>query len=226
MREDAGSRTVAVSKICLESIEKEAGEEDSATLHRRVKSRTCDASKPCKKREQCPVPHCKEVLTFSNQNTCKARPTSGPITEKRSKPGLDLVANVQSVNVTTCAQSTLSSRMQPLSTTQLAAAHESDALSLPARFHSVADAARNQKLTPTVTTYTATFSRALPAQRNSNPPPFFSPTYPATDRRFLEFTGVPEWTESAGRQRIPGELASSAGISTTPRCALSDLTHL
>ncbi|KAK8918710.1 Zinc finger AN1 domain-containing stress-associated protein 17 [Platanthera zijinensis] len=71
-REDAGSRTVAVCEICLESIEKEGGEDDGATLHRHAKSGTCDASKPRKTRERCPVPRCKEVLTFSNQNTCKA----------------------------------------------------------------------------------------------------------------------------------------------------------
>ncbi|KAK8970903.1 hypothetical protein KSP40_PGU014955 [Platanthera guangdongensis] len=47
-REDAGCRTVAVCEICLESIEKEAREDDDTTLHRHVKSRTCDASKPRK----------------------------------------------------------------------------------------------------------------------------------------------------------------------------------
>ncbi|PKU85596.1 Zinc finger AN1 domain-containing stress-associated protein 12 [Dendrobium catenatum] len=66
---DHSSRTVAVCDICSASIEKKANEDDKDSLSRHEKSGTCD---PLKKRKpRCPVPRCKEILTFSNQSACK-----------------------------------------------------------------------------------------------------------------------------------------------------------
>ncbi|KAG0470645.1 hypothetical protein HPP92_017345 [Vanilla planifolia] len=68
-RAEHRSRTVAVCDICSMSVDKESGEDDEATLARHAKSGTCDASK--KKKPRCPVLRCREVLTFSNNSTCK-----------------------------------------------------------------------------------------------------------------------------------------------------------
>ncbi|KAI0510864.1 hypothetical protein KFK09_011474 [Dendrobium nobile] len=66
---DHSSRTVAVCDICSASIEKKANEDDKDSLSRHEKSGTCDPSK--KRKPRCPVPRCKEILTFSNQSACK-----------------------------------------------------------------------------------------------------------------------------------------------------------
>nr|QEG03151.1 zinc finger AN1 domain-containing stress-associated protein 12 isoform X1 [Cymbidium ensifolium] len=66
---DHSSRTVAVCDLCSASIEKEADEDDRDSLSRHEKSGACDPSK--KRKPRCPVPRCKEILTFSNHSTCK-----------------------------------------------------------------------------------------------------------------------------------------------------------
>ncbi|RWV92790.1 hypothetical protein GW17_00044801, partial [Ensete ventricosum] len=66
---DQNSRFVVVCEACSVSIEKRAGEEEAAALERHEKSGSCDPSK--KQKPRCPVKRCKEVLTFSNNSTCK-----------------------------------------------------------------------------------------------------------------------------------------------------------
>lgn len=51
------------------AIEKKFGEEEKAVLTRHERSGSCDPAK--KQKPRCPVKRCKEVLTFSNCNTCK-----------------------------------------------------------------------------------------------------------------------------------------------------------
>ncbi|XP_010913471.1 zinc finger AN1 domain-containing stress-associated protein 12 [Elaeis guineensis] len=63
------SRIVVVCQVCSMSIEKKAGEEDSTILERHERSGDCDARK--KHKPRCPVRRCKELLTFSNNSTCK-----------------------------------------------------------------------------------------------------------------------------------------------------------
>ncbi|PKA47873.1 Zinc finger AN1 domain-containing stress-associated protein 12 [Apostasia shenzhenica] len=66
---DRGSRTVAVCQICSATVEKEEGEDDESAVSRHERSGGCDASR--KRKLRCPVPRCKEVLTFSNCTSCK-----------------------------------------------------------------------------------------------------------------------------------------------------------
>ncbi|KAF3332137.1 zinc finger AN1 domain-containing stress-associated protein 12 [Carex littledalei] len=63
------SRTVVICETCSMSIEKKFGEEEKAVLTRHERSGSCDPAK--KQKPRCPVKRCKEVLTFSNCNTCK-----------------------------------------------------------------------------------------------------------------------------------------------------------
>lgn len=63
------SRMVVVCRVCSMSIEKKAGEVESTILERHERSGDCDASK--KHKPGCPVRRCKELLTFSNNITCK-----------------------------------------------------------------------------------------------------------------------------------------------------------
>ncbi|THU58029.1 hypothetical protein C4D60_Mb03t09820 [Musa balbisiana] len=66
---DHNSRFVVVCEACSMSMEKRPGEEEKAALERHEKSGSCNPSK--KKKPRCPVKRCKEVLTFSNNSTCK-----------------------------------------------------------------------------------------------------------------------------------------------------------
>ncbi|OVA14356.1 zinc finger protein [Macleaya cordata] len=72
------SRRVVVCEICSTSIEMTNGgksnkvdeeEEQKVILERHEKSGDCDPSK--KKKPKCPVKRCKQILTFSNNSTCK-----------------------------------------------------------------------------------------------------------------------------------------------------------
>ncbi|KAH7674383.1 AN1-like Zinc finger domain-containing protein [Dioscorea alata] len=64
------SRIVVVCEACTVSIEKKAGEKDEAILERHRKAGECDITK--KQKPKCPVKRCKEILTFSNNSTCKS----------------------------------------------------------------------------------------------------------------------------------------------------------
>ncbi|OAY64641.1 Zinc finger AN1 domain-containing stress-associated protein 12 [Ananas comosus] len=65
------SRTVVVCEICSASVEREGGgEDDVAALERHVRSGACDPAR--KRKPRCPVPRCREALTFSNTATCRA----------------------------------------------------------------------------------------------------------------------------------------------------------
>lgn len=66
------SRKVIVCEICSTSIEttgKDSDEEVKKMLEKHEKSKDCDPSK--KKKPKCPVKRCKQMLTFSNNSTCK-----------------------------------------------------------------------------------------------------------------------------------------------------------
>ncbi|KAK1274317.1 Zinc finger AN1 domain-containing stress-associated protein 12 [Acorus gramineus] len=66
---DRNSRRVAVCEACSMSIEIKDNETEKLVLEKHAKSGVCDPTK--KKKPRCPVKNCKEVLTFSNSNTCK-----------------------------------------------------------------------------------------------------------------------------------------------------------
>ncbi|XP_077216477.1 zinc finger (AN1-like) family protein [Tasmannia lanceolata] len=63
------NRTVVLCNLCSMSIEREGEDEEKVILERHAMSGDCDPSK--KQKPKCPVKRCKEVLTFSNTNTCK-----------------------------------------------------------------------------------------------------------------------------------------------------------
>ncbi|KAF8399331.1 hypothetical protein HHK36_015196 [Tetracentron sinense] len=68
---DHNSRKVVVCHICSTSMEITGIDEEAekVILERHDKSGDCDPSK--KKKPVCPVKRCKQILTFSNTNTCK-----------------------------------------------------------------------------------------------------------------------------------------------------------
>lgn len=68
-KSEHNSRMVVICERCSMSIEKKFREDEKAVLARHEKSGTCDPAK--KQKPRCPVKRCKEVLTFSNCNTCK-----------------------------------------------------------------------------------------------------------------------------------------------------------
>lgn len=62
---------MVVCEICSASVEREGGgEDDVAALERHVRSGACDPAR--KRKPRCPVPRCREALTFSNTATCRA----------------------------------------------------------------------------------------------------------------------------------------------------------
>jgi AN1-like Zinc finger len=68
-KSEHNSRTVLVCERCSMSIEKKFGEDEKAVMMRHEKSGSCNPAK--KQKPRCPVKRCKEVLTFSNCNTCR-----------------------------------------------------------------------------------------------------------------------------------------------------------
>ncbi|XP_041006203.1 zinc finger AN1 domain-containing stress-associated protein 12 isoform X1 [Juglans microcarpa x Juglans regia] len=70
-KSDHNSRKVVVCENCSMSIETtgQDGEDEKVMLERHEKSGSCDPKK--KNKPTCPVRRCKEILTFSNTNTCK-----------------------------------------------------------------------------------------------------------------------------------------------------------
>uniref|UniRef100_A0A0E0ERT5 AN1-type domain-containing protein n=1 Tax=Oryza meridionalis TaxID=40149 RepID=A0A0E0ERT5_9ORYZ len=63
-------RTVVVCEACGDAIERRAGDgDDAAVLEAHARSRRCDPAR--KRKPRCPVPRCKETLTFSNTSGCK-----------------------------------------------------------------------------------------------------------------------------------------------------------
>lgn len=69
---DAGSRKVVVCEACSAAVETTGcdGDDEKRIMERHEKSGDCDPTK--KKKPKCPVPRCKEVLTFSNTAACKS----------------------------------------------------------------------------------------------------------------------------------------------------------
>ncbi|KAF9622232.1 hypothetical protein IFM89_030274 [Coptis chinensis] len=68
----ANSRKVILCETCSTAIEitgKDGEEEVKKILENHENSEDCDPSK--KKKPKCPVKRCKQVLTFSNNSTCK-----------------------------------------------------------------------------------------------------------------------------------------------------------
>ncbi|XP_043725307.1 zinc finger AN1 domain-containing stress-associated protein 12 [Telopea speciosissima] len=70
-KSDLKSRKVVVCENCSVSIETTGSkeEDEKVVLERHEKSGDCYPSK--KKKPKCPVKRCKEILTFSNTNTCR-----------------------------------------------------------------------------------------------------------------------------------------------------------
>ncbi|KAF0915522.1 hypothetical protein E2562_036677 [Oryza meyeriana var. granulata] len=63
-------RTVVVCEACGDAIERRPGDGDeAAVLEAHARSRRCDPAR--KRKPRCPVPRCKETLTFSNTSGCK-----------------------------------------------------------------------------------------------------------------------------------------------------------
>ncbi|XP_040383734.1 zinc finger AN1 domain-containing stress-associated protein 17 [Oryza brachyantha] len=66
-------RTVVVCEACGDAIERRpgdvGGEDDAAVLEAHARSRRCDPAR--KRKPRCPVPRCRETLTFSNTSGCK-----------------------------------------------------------------------------------------------------------------------------------------------------------
>ncbi|KAJ0965344.1 hypothetical protein J5N97_026482 [Dioscorea zingiberensis] len=68
-RAEHKSRIVIICEVCTMSIEKKIGEEDATILEQHQKAGQCDVTK--KHKPKCPVRRCKEILTFTNNSTCK-----------------------------------------------------------------------------------------------------------------------------------------------------------
>ncbi|XP_061371524.1 zinc finger AN1 domain-containing stress-associated protein 12 [Gastrolobium bilobum] len=70
-KSDHNSRKVVVCETCSMSIETtgHVGQDEEAILKRHYNSGNCDPNK--KKKPICPVKRCKQILTFSNNSTCK-----------------------------------------------------------------------------------------------------------------------------------------------------------